>query len=294
MFTRLWISRKFILKKASSITVSIYAVLGYVRTFVALEGFFEPGTTVLRKVVISSLILLIVWLVFLIGVGVFVVFKRKKKMIDGRNGKAVYVMYGDLFDEKIVRKSDTRRNICFAVNRCFDTIVNDQLIASASVHGAALNRLYNDNRFTPETLNAVIQKTISPSAGYVMLSFTEKPQGNLKRYEIGTAVDIPVSDKLHYFMVGLSSFNQDLKAETTRSEYCLAIEKAIEFCDSHSQGQPVLMPVIGGFLSRTGQSEKDLLGYMIKCLEINKDHINQDIYIVVRESAKNTISILDL
>lgn len=294
MFKRIWISRKFILKKASSITVSIYAVLGYVRTFVALEGFFEPGTPVLRKVVVSSLILLIVWLVFLIGVGVFVIFKRKKKMIGGRNGKAVYVMYGDLFDEKNVRNSDTRRNICFAVNRCFDTIVNDQLIASASVHGVALNRLYNNNIFTPATLNAVIQKTISPSAGFVMLSSTEKPQGNLKRYEVGTAVDIPVSDKLHYFMVGLSSFNQDLKAETTRAEYCLAIEKAIEFCDAHAQGQPVLMPIIGGFLSRTGQSEKDLLGYIIKCLEINKDHINQDIYIVVRESAKNTISILDL
>lgn len=294
MFKRIWISRKFILKKASSITVSIYAVLGYVRTFVALEGFFEPGTPVLRKVVVSSLILLIVWLVFLMGVGVFVIFKRKKKMIGGRNGKAVYVMYGDLFDEKNVRNSDTRRNICFAVNRCFDTIVNDQLIASASVHGVALNRLYNNNIFTPATLNAVIQKTISPSAGFVMLSSTEKPQGNLKRYEVGTAVDIPVSDNLHYFMVGLSSFNQDLKAETTRAEYCLAIEKAIEFCDAHAQGQPVLMPIIGGFLSRTGQSEKDLLGYIIKCLEINKDHINQDIYIVVRESAKNTISILDL
>lgn len=294
MFKRIWISRKFILKKASSITVSIYAVLGFVRMFVALEGFFEPGTPFLKKIVVSLLILLAVWLVCLVGVVVFVSIKRKKKLFDGRNGKAVYVMYGDLFDEKIVRKSDTRRNICFAVNRCFDTIVNDQLIASASVHGVALNRLYNDNIFTPATLNAVIQKTISPSAGFVMLSSTEKPQGNLKRYEVGTAVDIPVSDNLHYFMVGLSSFNQDLKAETTRAEYCLAIEKAIEFCDAHDQGQPVLMPIIGGFLSRTGQSEKDLLGYMIKCLEINKDHINQDIYIVVRETAKNTISILDL
>jgi hypothetical protein len=294
MFNRLWNSRNYIFKKSFSVTVSIYAVLGFVRMFVALEGFFSLETPFKQKIIVSLLIVIGVWLVCLIGVGVFVIIKRKRKLIDGRNGKAVYVMYGDLFSEKIVRKTDTLRNICFAVNRCFDTIVNDQLIASASVHGAALNRLYNDNRFTPATLNAVIQKTISPSAGYVMLSFTDKPQGNLKRYEVGTAVDIPVSDKLHYFMVGLSSFNQDLKAETTRSEYCLAIEKTIEFCDAHAQGQPVLMPIIGGFLSRTGQSEKDLLGYMIKCLEINKDHINQDIYIVVRESAKNTISILDL
>lgn len=164
MFIRLWIRRKYILKKASSVTVSIYALLGFVRMFVALEGFFERGTPFLQKIVVSSLILLAVWLVCLIGVGVFVSIKRKKKLFDGQNGKAVYVMYGDLFSEKNVRKSDTRRNICFAVNRCFDTIVNNQLIASASVHGAALNRLYSENIFTPATLNAVIQKTISPSA----------------------------------------------------------------------------------------------------------------------------------
>lgn len=158
MFIRLWISRKYILKKASSVTVSIYALLGFVRMFVALEGFFERGTPFLQKIVVSSLILLAVWLVCLIGVGVFVSIKRKKKLFDGQNGKAVYVMHGDLFSEKNVRKSDTRRNICFAINRCFDTIVNNQLIASASVHGAALNRLYSENIFTPATLNAVIQK----------------------------------------------------------------------------------------------------------------------------------------
>lgn len=294
MCKRLWNSRKYILKKSLSVTVSIYALLGFVRMFVALEGFFAEGVLFKKKVVVSILILLGVWLLCMIGVGVFVLFKRKKKLIDGRNGKAVYVMYGDLFSEKIVSKSDTRRNICFAVNRCFDTVVNDQLIASASVHGIALNKLYKSQRFTPDTLNAAIQKAISPSAKSVLLSSNEKPQGNLKRYEVGTSVDIPVSDHLHYFMLGLSALNQDLKAETSRSEYCLAIEKAIEFCDVHAQGQPVLMPIIGGFLSRTGQSEKDLLGYIIKCLEINKDHINQDIYIIVRESAKNTVSIVDL
>ena len=294
MFKRLWNSRKYMLKKSFSWTVSIYAILGFIRMFVALEGFFAVETPIKRKVAVSLLVLLSVWLLCLIGVGVFVLFIKKKKLIDGRNGKAVYVTYGDLFSEKIVRESDMRRNICFAVNRCFDTVVNNQLVASASIHGIALNKLYDTQRFTPDTLNTAIQKAISPSAQFVMLSSSQKPQGNLKRYEVGTSVDIPVSDNLHYFLVGLSAFNQDLQAETTRSDYCLAIEKAIEFCDAHAQGQPVLMPVIGGFLSRTGQSEKDLLSYIIKCFEINKDHINQDIYIVVRESAKNTISIMDL
>lgn len=294
MFRRLWNSRKFILKKSSSVTVSIYAILGFVRMFVALEGLFPKDTPMECKVLVSILILMGVWLLCFIGVSVYVLFKWKRKLMDGRNGKAVYVMYGDLFCKKIVKKTDTRRNICFAVNRCFDTIVNDHLIASSTLHGIALNKLYNEGVYTSATLNTAIQQAISPAAKYEMLSVADKPQGNLKRYEVGTTVDISVSDKLHYFMIGLSAFNQELKAETSRSEYCLAIQKMIEFCDAHAQGQPVLMPIIGGFLSRTGQSEKDLLQYIVKCLYLNQDHINQDIYIVVRESAKNAVSIVDL
>jgi len=154
--------------------------------------------------------------------------------------------------------------------------------------------LYKKKIYTPDSLDKVIQESISPAARFEMLTKQQKPQGNLKRYEVGTAVDVPISEKIRYFMVGLSALNQDLTAGTSREEYCIAIQRLIEFCDTSAQGQPVLMPIIGGSLSRTGQSEKDLLQYIIRSFMINKDRINQDVYIVVRESAKNTISIMDL
>lgn len=294
MLRVLWNSRIFILKNASSLTVSIYAIIGFVRTFVSLEGFLPYAMPTECKVLVSVLILIGVWLLCALVVGVFALTKRKRKIMDGQNGKSVYVLYGDLFDKKIVKNSDVRRNICFGVNRCFDTVVDNCLIASASLHGIALNKLYDAKMFTTKSLDTAIQQAISPAAKFEMLGSSDKPKGNLKRYEVGTAVDLPVSDSLHYFMIGLSALNSDLQAQTSRSEYCQTIQKTIEFCDAHAQGQPVLIPIIGGFLSRTGQSEKNLLQYIIKCLELNKNHINQDIYIVVRESAKNTISILDL
>ena len=294
MLKRLRNSRKFIGKRSFAVLTLIYAVLGFVRMFVALEGLFPKETPMGYKVVVSVLILLGVWSLCVIGVSFWVLCRGKKKVVDGRNGKGVYVLYGDLFDERIVPKSVKRRNICFAVNRCFDTMVDDNLISSATLHGIALKRLYDAGIYTPKTLDDTIRLFISPTAGYEMLTPQQKPQGNLKRHEVGTAVDIPVSDKLHYFMVGVSAFNAELKAETSRSEYCLAIQRAIEFCDSHAQGYPVIMPIIGGFLSRTGQSEQDLLRYIIKCFELNRDRINQDIYIVVREGAKNAVSIVDL
>ena len=294
MFRRLWNSRSFILKKSFSVTALLYAILGFVRMFVALEGFFDDGTPFLHKLFISVLILLGVWSLCVLGTSIWVLFLKKKKVVQGRNGKSVFVTYGDLFSEKIVRKTDEMRSICFAVNRCFDTIINNQLIATASIHGIAMNRLYKSEAFTPESLNDAIQKAIPSSAKFEMLTSKDKPQGNLKRYEVGTIVDIPISDKLHYFMLGLSPLNKDLQAKTSMPDYCLAIQKMIEYCDAHAQGQPVLIPIIGAFLARTGQSEIDLLEYLIKCFELNRDKINQDIYIVIKESAKNTVSILDL
>ena len=158
----------------------------------------------------------------------------------------------------------------------------------------ALKRLYDQGIYTPQSLDQAIQKALPINSHYVKLSSNQKPKGNLKRYDVGTAVDIPVSHELNYFMIGVSSFNVDLKAETSRDEYVLAIQRMIDFYDAHSQGYPILMPIIGGFLSRTGQSEIDLLKFIIRTLKLNEDHINSDIYIVIREGAKNTISLFNL
>lgn len=294
MFKRLWNSRHFILKKSSSITALIYAILGFVRMFVGLDGLFNDSMSFWCRLFASVLILICVWTLCAIGTCVLVVHQKKRKMVEGRNGKGVYVMYGDLFNEEIGTEKGGRRSICFAANRCFDTIVDENLVSSATIHGNALKMLYDAQLYTPQSLDTAIHQAIPPSTRYEMLTPQQKPYGNLKRYEVGTAVDVKVTDQLHYFMVGVSAFNSELKAETSLSDYCLAIQRTIEFCDAHSQGYPVLMPIIGGFLSRTGLSEIDLLRYIIMCFSLNHDHINSDIYIVIRESAKDTISIFEL
>lgn len=294
MWKRLKNSRHHILKQAGIWTGSVYAILGFLRMFVSLEGLFDSSASFWNKLLISFIILLGVWCLFLLISGGCVLLRKKVKVINGRNGRAVYVTYGDLFDKKLVPQSTEKRNICFAVNRCFDTIVDEHLISSQTIHGYALKRLYDQGIYTPQSLDQTIQKALPINPHYVTLSSNQKPKGNLKRYDVGTAVDIPVSHELNYFMIGVSSFNVDLKAETSRDEYVLAIQRMIDFYDAHSQGYPILMPIIGGFLSRTGQSEIDLLKFIIRTLKLNEDHINSDIYIVIREGAKNTISLFNL
>ena len=296
MWNRFRLNRKFIVKRAASWTAVIYAVLGFIAAFVSLDGLLcALGIGGFWCQVLASVIILTtVFVLCLLMAMVCVLRTNKVKVLDGQNGKAVYVVYGDLFDEDIVKKTDKRRNICFAVNRCFDTIVDNKLIAEETVHGKAFKELYKDGVYTPETLNDAIQSSIIHGAKFSMLTRNQKPAGNLKRYEVGTGADIALSESLHYFLIGIGRMDTNLRNSAENGEYCLAIQKMIEYFDSFSQGFPVLMPIVGAGLTRLGQDSKDLLKYLIRSLTINKTHLHSDIYIVLREEDRERIAIADL
>lgn len=293
--TRIKNNLPFIAKRACSLTAGIYAFIGFLGAFVSMEGIFCEKDSFLYKLLISILILLCIWVLTGLALCIYVLCKKKKKIIDGMNGHAVYVIYGDLFDDKILGINSERRNLCFAVNRCFDTIVDDDIVSKNSIHGIAFEKLYNDGAFDHDTLNATIQNLLQRNNAHFMnLTTSDKSRGNLKRYDVGTTVDLRISDSLHYFMVGMSTYDRNLTANTTLLDYGISIQKLIDFCDEQSQGYPVIMPILGGGLSRTGVNENELLDYIISAFKLNTRNINFDVYIVIRESAKGTISIVDL
>ncbi|MCH3980520.1 MAG: DUF6430 domain-containing protein [Prevotella sp.] len=293
--TRIKNNLPFIAKRACSLTAAIYAFIGFLGAFVSLEGVFSSKDTFWYKLLISILILLGIWGLTALFICLYVLLKKKKKVVDGMNGHAVYVIYGDLFDEKILGNNSERRNLCFAVNRCFDTIVDDEIVAKTTIHGKAFNKLYVDGTYTPDSLNTNIQNKLEVGNVHFMnLTTSDKRRGNLKRYDVGTTVDLRISDSLHYFMVGMSTYDRNLTANTTLLDFDISIQKLIDFCNEQSQGYPVIMPILGGGLSRTSVNEKELLDYIISAFKLNTRNINFDVYIVIRESAKGTISIADL
>lgn len=94
--------------------------------------------------------------------------------------------------------------------------------------------------------------------------------------------------------MALSTFDQGLTAHTTQEEYVLAMQRLIEYCNSRSQGYPVVMPLIGGGLSKTRNSERAIIEYVVKLLKMNKNLITNDIHIVVRNSGRDVIPITEL
>lgn len=282
----------YIFKKATDWTAVVYAVAGLISLFVSFEGLFESNTAFLYKFLVALSILAGVWLLCAFINTILVGCKNKKLVVEGPNGKNVFVVYGDLFDPQIV--NDQKRYICFAVNRCFDTDVNNRLISSTTIHGIAFKKLYDQNLYTAVTLNTAIQASIHSTVNPIVVNRADKPEGNLSRYEVGAYANLSIEDNLNYLLLGLSWINSNLNAQTSKADYVLAVQKMIAMFDNESQGYPVLMPIIGTGRSRTDLKEREALEYIIEAFRINKNKITSDIYIVIHESAKNRVSIADL
>lgn len=289
---RIKLGWRYIAKKATEWTAAAYAVAGLISLFVSFEGVFNQGTTFLCKFLVALLILAGVWFLCAIIQALIVGCINKKIVVEGPNGKNVYVVYGDLFDSQIVK--DQKRYICFAVNRCFDTDVNNRLISATTIHGIAFNKLYQQHGYTVGTLNTAIQASIHAVSQPSAVNRVDKPEGNLNRYEVGSYANLCIDENLNYIMIGLSWINSNLNAQTSKSDYVLAVQKMIESFDNESQGYPVLMPIIGTGRSRTDLTEREALEYIIEAFRINQNKITSDIYIVIHESAKNRVSIADL
>ena len=291
---KVWLNRKYIFKLACKWTVAIYSFVGFICVFASFDEIFTDETSLWIKILVGIGVLILVWVFFVINISIWFYRKKWIEVLDVGNDKHVYVQYGDVFSADEIKETDTHRNIVIPVNRCFDTVVNDDLIGSRTLHGIAFKKLYSNGRYSDVSLNNALQNDLErQKCEFEIITANDKRDGNLKRYPVGTVAEIK-DDDVTYFFLGLSRFNYNLKAETSDDDFVLAMMKLIEYCYERSQENPVIMPIIGAGLSRTDKNEKDLLEYIVKLIKLNRNLIKSDIHIVVRNSGKESISITDL
>lgn len=283
---------KFLLKRSGTLVGILYSILGFIATWCSLENILSPSTTIWYKLMISILILFVTLLVSFTATAIWYYLNNTVCVIEKGNGRKVFVRYGDFITEL---KQDTkeRRNFIIPSNRCFDTIVDDKIISSNTIQGQFLKHIYSINLFSPRDLSLSIERALTNKSKEA-LSDEEKPEGNMNRYPIGTIANIKAQDHTHYFLLGLSEFDRDLTAHISKEDFVIAVQRMIEYCNKHSQGYPVILPLIGSGLSRTNISKNEVLRYLIRAFEINKDIINCDFHIIVWEQDKEEISITNL
>lgn len=291
-----WINKKYITGLACKWTVMLFSLLGFVGTFVSLNDIIPNNWKFGYKMLFSIIIIIIIFLIFWILCAFW--FERQKwiEVFEGNNGCHIYVQYGDIFSPNEVRSPNQRRNVIIPVNRCFDTIIDDDLVSSRTLHGIAFRKLYSSGKYNEDSLNTALYTDLNIRQRLVPedISNNEKRRGNLKRYSLGTVAEIVGESDCTYFFIALSTFDYNLSAHATQEEYVLTMQRMIEYCYSRSQGFPVVMPLIGAGQSRIGNNEREILEYIIGLFKMNKDLIMSDIHIVVRNSGKDTISITGL
>lgn len=286
---------RYIIKMSMRGTSAVYAFLGLVGTFVSMEGLFNTNTTILKRILISIGILAAVWGTVCVMITVYLCVKRRFEILDVGNGHHVYVQYGDVFSKDVVLTPDERRNIVIPVNRCFDTIVNSILVSPNTLHGKTMLKLYASKQYNEESLNEEIQRQLAErKIEYELLNQEGEKSGNLKRYPVGTVAELSVNKDLTYFFLGLTAFDKENHAHISNEEYVLALGRLIKYCNTRSQGYPVVMPLIGGGLPNTEKREDDILEYLVRLIKLNRLYINCDLHIVVRAENKNSIGIAGL
>ncbi len=295
LLKRVIANRSYCNKFTRKWTGTIFTIWSIVALFTPFDDLMNNINSWLVKLFVSLLIVLTVF-ICIYTIGAFIVLNTDMiELLDAGDNHHVYVQYGDVFSPEVLGKNANckKRNILISANRCFDTIVDDNLITSNSLHGAAMNILYTDRVFTQDTLNKAIQKQIR-NMPFITVDKTQKPSGNQKKYAEGTIAEITASPDVTFFFLGLTSFDAQLHPYITNVEYVTALSKALKYCMDRNQGYPVIIPLIGGGRSETKKEEEDILKFLVKLIKLNKQSINCDIHIIIRNSAKETTTITDL
>lgn len=294
-FSRLWINKSAIFKLACTYIGVVFTFWSFVSLFNPLDGILPNDISFFDKLLIGFLVLLTVFILSVFVAGCYVLSSNQVCLGESSTKNSVYVKYGDMYSPDIVEKGyNGKRAIVVSVNRCFDTIVDDHLVSHNTQHGQVFQKLYDSQKFTPDSLNRTISDILRRDTAYEDLTVEIKPEGNRKRYNVGTTVNLQIDDNLSYYLLGLSYFDEHLNAQTSKADFALAVQKLTEFCNQNAQGYPVILPLLGSGLSRTNIGLNDILHYLVDAFAINKDIINNDFYIVVWKGDKDRVAIKEL
>ena len=298
IIARIKVNKHAITKDTVKYVSAFYTLFGFVSLLTPITLPLPEEMVWWKKLLLGILIMVGFSCVIAIQVIIRCLNTNQTKVLDIEK-YGVYIRFGDIMQymtDRIKSQNESnlnigRVNIVIPVNRCFDTIVDDNLISMKTLHGKFMQYLFDINQYEANSLNGALKDALKVIPRKEKLRVSQKPVGNLERYEVGTIAELKINEKLILFFLGLSKFDNQLQASTSKKEYVEAIQKLIEFCNSRSQGYPVILPLIGTYLSRTKIGYSDALSYMIQALKINRDIINCDFYIIVWDGDKDKISI---
>lgn len=224
---------------------------------------------------------------------IITVLLRNKKQVFGDINRGVVLCYGDVIKLGFPKRQKEKRIVVIPVNRCFDLSCEHGLISRKSIHGQWINRFIKSEEEREQVQCKINRLLTQENAPYEMLTSEDKKVGNLKRYRGGTVVELKGEQGVTFFLLALSSFDKDLKAHCTESEFFETLQGLVNYYDSHEQTEDMYCPVMGDHIVRPTHDTLDIVSLMLSVFKFNKNRIHGKLHLVVYEKMKSDVPILD-
>lgn len=282
-------------KASLAIAGSSFSILSIVLSFVTWEEFGITSTC--SKVIIFWIILIVS---LLVGILWIYVLKRSNMVWSNGDGK-INICYADIIKLAFPKKGKGRRIIVIPVNTCFDTIVDENialydkpLVSPTTVHGLWVKNMIKHGTSISDIDSAIDNyvriKNIIPIKE---LTCREKSRGKLKCFENGTTVIIEGKNNVEFFLVALSEFDDNNKAQSSKEEVIECIEKLLDFYDGNGQGYEMFITLMGTGRSRAGLTHEESLQIIKSVFSLHSENIHGTINIVIYSKDRDKVSIFD-
>jgi len=286
---------KSIGKTALAFSSASFSVLSIILSFITWE---EMGVT---NIFVKMLIFVLIIIMALIGSTLWIsVFKRKRLLWTTGDGR-VTVCYSDIMKLSFPKKKTVKKIVVIPVNTCFDTIVDENislydkpLVSPTTVHGLWIKNMVKHG-FNINDIDIAIDKSISLRGINPVkeLSRQEKKRGKLKCYENGTIAVVEGKNNVEFFLLALSEFDENNKAQSSKDEVIKSLRSLLEFYDVNGQGYQMYITLMGTGRSRAGLTHHDSLQTITSLFSLYSEKIHGDINIVIYKKDRDKVSIFD-
>ena len=286
---------KSIGKTALAFSSASFSVLSIILSFITWE---EMGV---ENIFVKMLIFVLIIIMALIGSTLWIsVFKRKRLLWTTGDGR-VTVCYSDIMKLSFPKKKTVKKIVVIPVNTCFDTIVDENislydkpLVSPTTVHGLWIKNMVKHG-FNINDIDIAIDKSISLGGINPVkeLSRQEKKRGKLKCYENGTIAVVEGKNNVEFYLLALSEFDENNKAQSSKDEVIKSLRSLLEFYDVNGQGYQMYITLMGTGRSRAGLTHHDSLQTITSLFSLYSEKIHGDINIVIYKKDRDKVSIFD-
>lgn len=204
--------------------------------------------------------------------------RREVQIPNPNNETTIIVKFGDLFAETGWK--------AIGVNDFFDSIVDEDLVSSRSLHGFVLCTYWTENRRDWE-------KQISGSLRRSSGQKESRSKGNRTRYPIGTTARA-CTETEKFLFVALGRTDAQSNVTTANAEMLIcAVRGMVSEARAACSMEPLVIPLMGSGMSRVGVKSSVLVDLIITAVleESRHGRVTGEILIVLPEDKSNEINL---